>query len=63
MFVFQGKHRAVLISYPDERTLRGFLADRLAACKLPDRVLTLTALPKGPTGKLQRIGLAARLGL
>jgi len=47
----------------DERTMRGFLADRLAACKLPDRVLTLTALPKGPTGKLQRIGLAARLGL
>ncbi len=47
----------------DPRTLRRFLGERLAPCKLPDRVLTLAALPKGPTGKLQRIGLAARLGL
>ncbi len=47
----------------DERTLRGYLAERLAPCKVPERVLTLAALPKGPTGKLQRLGLAARLGL
>ncbi len=26
MFVFQGKHRAVLISYPSEQEIRGFLA-------------------------------------
>lgn len=47
----------------DERSLRHYLADRLAPCKVPERVLTLEALPKGPTGKLQRLGLAARLGL
>lgn len=47
----------------DERSLRRYLAGRLAPCKLPQRVLTLAALPKGPTGKLQRLGLAARLGL
>lgn len=47
----------------DERALRGYLAERLAPCKVPERVLTLAALPKGPTGKLQRIGLAAHLGL
>ncbi len=43
--------------------LRGFMAGRLAAFKLPARIVVLDALPKGPTGKLQRIGLAERLGL
>ncbi|MBP1636643.1 MAG: AMP-dependent synthetase and ligase [Acidobacteria bacterium] len=47
----------------DERALRRFVAERLAPCKVPERVLTLGALPKGPTGKLQRVGLAAALGL
>ena len=47
----------------DEQSLRRHVADRLAPCKVPDRVLALAALPKGPTGKLQRLGLAVRLGL
>jgi acyl-CoA synthetase (AMP-forming)/AMP-acid ligase II len=47
----------------DERALRHYLAECLAPCKVPERVLALAALPKGPTGKLQRIGLAGRLGL
>jgi len=34
-----------------------------AALKLPERILLLDRLPKGPTGKLQRIGMAARLDL
>jgi acyl-CoA synthetase (AMP-forming)/AMP-acid ligase II/acyl carrier protein len=46
-----------------ERQLREFLAMRLAFFKVPDRVLFLNELPKGPTGKLQRVGLADRLGL
>ena len=46
-----------------ERTLREFVAQRLSAFKVPRRILVLDALPKGPTGKLQRIGLAAQLGL
>ena len=46
-----------------ERELRRFLSQTLAAFKVPRRVLLLDELPKGPTGKLQRIGLAERLDL
>ena len=46
-----------------ERALREFAAQHLSAFKVPRRILVLDALPKGPTGKLQRIGLAAQLGL
>jgi acyl-CoA synthetase (AMP-forming)/AMP-acid ligase II len=46
---------------PEE--LRAFLAERLADFKVPRRILILEAIPTGPTGKLQRIGLAERLGL
>ena len=47
----------------DERELRRFVSRSLAAFKVPRRVLVLGELPTGPTGKLQRIGLAERLGL
>ncbi len=47
----------------DERELRRFLAQSLVAFKIPRRILVLDELPKGATGKLQRIGLAERLGL
>ncbi|MDA8248127.1 MAG: acyl--CoA ligase [Rhodospirillales bacterium] len=47
----------------DEAGLRSFAAERLAAFKVPRRVVFLDEIPKGATGKLQRIGLAARLGL
>ena len=46
-----------------ERELRGFAGRRLADFKVPRRIVFLDELPKGATGKLQRIGLAARLGL
>ena len=46
-----------------EGELREFAARRLADFKVPRRILFLDAIPKGPTGKLQRIGLAERLGL
>ena len=46
-----------------ERELQGFVAQRLADFKVPARVIFLDEIPKGATGKLQRIGLAARLGL
>lgn len=46
-----------------EPVLRSFLSERLVRFKVPRRVLVLDALPKGPTGKLQRIGLAQALGL
>jgi len=47
----------------DERALRDFAAERLAAFKVPRKVVFLAEIPKGATGKLQRIGLAAKLGL
>ena len=45
------------------RDLRAFVATRLADFKVPRQVLILDALPKGATGKVQRIGLADKLGL
>ncbi len=36
---------------------------RLADFKVPRKVVILDEIPKGATGKLQRIGLAAKLGL
>ncbi|HEY0779434.1 MAG TPA: non-ribosomal peptide synthetase [Gemmatirosa sp.] len=46
-----------------EAALRQFVASRLAPFKVPQRVLLVPAIPTGPTGKLQRIGLAAALGI
>jgi oxalate---CoA ligase len=43
--------------------LRQAVAARLAAFKVPRHIVVVDGLPKGPTGKLQRIGLAERLGL
>ncbi|MEM8789937.1 MAG: AMP-binding protein, partial [Pseudomonadota bacterium] len=43
--------------------LRAFAAQTLAGFKVPRKVLILDEIPKGPTGKLQRIGLAEKLGL
>lgn len=47
----------------DERGLREYVADRLAPYKVPRRIVFLDAIPKGPSGKLRRIGLADQLGL
>ena len=43
--------------------IREFASVRLAPFKVPRRVVFLEEIPKGATGKLQRIGLAAKLGL
>ena len=43
--------------------IQAFAAEHLAEFKVPRKVVFLDAIPKGPTGKLQRIGLAERLGL
>ena len=47
----------------EESELRGFAAGRLADFKVPRRIVILPEIPKGATGKLQRIGLAQKLGL
>jgi len=46
-----------------ESEIRVFASRRLADFKVPRRVIFLEEIPKGPTGKLQRIGLAKKLGL
>jgi acyl-CoA synthetase (AMP-forming)/AMP-acid ligase II/thioesterase domain-containing protein/acyl carrier protein len=46
-----------------EREIQEFAGLRLADFKMPRRVIFLKEIPKGPTGKLQRIGLAEQLGL
>jgi acyl-CoA synthetase (AMP-forming)/AMP-acid ligase II len=43
--------------------IRAFAKERLADFKVPRTVLILDDIPKGPTGKLRRIGLAAQLGV
>jgi acyl-CoA synthetase (AMP-forming)/AMP-acid ligase II len=47
----------------DERELREFAAQHLADFKVPKTVIILADIPKGATGKVQRIGLAEKLGL
>jgi amino acid adenylation domain-containing protein len=46
-----------------EFALLDFAADQLADFKLPRKIVFVDEIPKGPTGKLQRIGLAERLGV
>lgn len=47
----------------DERELRAFVGARIADFKVPRRIVFLAEIPKGATGKLQRIGLAEKLGM
>jgi acyl carrier protein len=46
-----------------ERELQEALSARLASFKVPRRIVLVDEIPKGPTGKPQRIGLAEKLGL
>ncbi len=47
----------------DEKGVRDYCSTRLADFKVPRKVVFLEEIPKGPTGKMQRIGLAEKLGL
>jgi acyl-CoA synthetase (AMP-forming)/AMP-acid ligase II len=46
----------------DEQELRRHAFARLAPHEVPSRIVLVPELPRGATGKLQRIGLAERLG-
>lgn len=46
-----------------ERELQAFVSARAAEYKVPKKILFMDEIPKGATGKLQRIGLAQKLGL
>ena len=43
--------------------IRQFVIGRIADFKVPRQVVIVKEIPKGPTGKVQRIGLADKLGL
>ena len=47
---------------PTERELQDFVAQTVAPFKVPRRIVLVDEIPKGPTGKVQRVGLAERLG-
>ncbi|MFN4901546.1 MAG: acyl--CoA ligase [Betaproteobacteria bacterium] len=46
-----------------EQEIRAFAATKLADFKVPRRLVIVPEIPKGATGKLQRIGMAQKLGL
>ena len=46
-----------------ESDLRAFASGRMVDFKVPKQIVILSEIPKGATGKLQRIGLAEKLGL
>ncbi len=50
-------------SAASDRELQAFVATRAADYKVPKKILFMDEIPKGATGKLQRIGLAQKLGL
>ena len=46
-----------------DKEIQAFASARLADFKVPRKILFMDEIPKGATGKLQRIGLAQKLGL
>ena len=46
-----------------EWDIQEFAASRLADFKIPRHILIVDQIPKGSTGKIQRVGLAEKLGL
>ena len=47
----------------DAGSPRAYAETQLAKFKIPKHIMFLDEIPKGATGKLQRIGLAQKLGL
>jgi acyl-CoA synthetase (AMP-forming)/AMP-acid ligase II len=50
-------------SQSDEKDIRGFAKEKMADFKVPRQIVILDEIPKGATGKMQRIGMAEKLGL
>jgi acyl-CoA synthetase (AMP-forming)/AMP-acid ligase II len=48
---------------PDESEIRRFCSAGLADHKVPRRIMFVDEIPRGSTGKVQRLSLASRLGL
>ena len=47
----------------DDKDLKIHLSKSITTFKIPRQILILDEIPKGNTGKIQRIGLAKKLGL
>ena len=47
----------------DDKQLKAHLSKSITTFKIPRQILILDEIPKGNTGKIQRIGLAKKLGL
>ncbi len=63
-----GEEIAAAVVLQDNETtteweIQKFLADQIADFKIPRRILILDEIPKGSTGKIQRIGLAEKLNI
>jgi acyl-coenzyme A synthetase/AMP-(fatty) acid ligase len=43
--------------------LKSYANEKLAKFKIPKHICFVEEIPKGATGKMQRIGLAKKLGL
>ena len=43
--------------------LKAFAKTRVAEFKIPRHIVIMDEIPKGATGKMQRIGMAEKLGL
>ena len=58
---------AAVVLHPNasstDQEIRQFAATRLAAFKVPRQVFLVDEMPRSPTGKVQRLGLAEKLGL
>ena len=46
-----------------EDDIRTYAKEKLAKFKIPKKIFIVEDIPKGATGKLQRIGLAKKFGL
>jgi len=46
-----------------DKDIRAFALERMADFKAPRKIILMDEIPKGVTGKMQRIGLAEKLGL
>ncbi len=46
-----------------DRDVRDYASDHLADYKVPRKIVMVDRIPKGPTGKVQRVSLAQQLGL
>ena len=47
----------------DEKDLKKFCKNKLVNFKIPNKIIFMEEIPKGATGKIQRIGMSKKLGL